>query len=46
MRYPAVLSTASMPVHKISVVPITKETANSSSRNRDKSKENEASTNI
>ncbi|XP_073699090.1 uncharacterized protein [Garra rufa] len=31
-----------MPVHQISVVPITKEIANSSSRNRDKSKENEA----
>uniref|UniRef100_A0A8C1PJF2 Membrane-associated ring finger (C3HC4) 1 n=1 Tax=Cyprinus carpio TaxID=7962 RepID=A0A8C1PJF2_CYPCA len=30
-----------MPVHQISVVPIAKETANSSSRNRDKSKENE-----
>ncbi|XP_026059756.1 E3 ubiquitin-protein ligase MARCH7-like isoform X2 [Carassius auratus] len=41
-RYPAVLSTASMPVHQISVVPIAKETTNSSSRNRDKSKENEA----
>ncbi|XP_077060705.1 uncharacterized protein marchf1 isoform X3 [Siphateles boraxobius] len=32
-----------MPVHQISVVPITKENGNSSSRNRDKSKENEAS---
>uniref|UniRef100_A0A673GEM3 E3 ubiquitin-protein ligase MARCH8-like n=1 Tax=Sinocyclocheilus rhinocerous TaxID=307959 RepID=A0A673GEM3_9TELE len=32
-----------MPVHQISVVPIAKGTANSSSRNRDKSKENEAS---
>ncbi|XP_043092255.1 E3 ubiquitin-protein ligase MARCHF1 isoform X2 [Puntigrus tetrazona] len=30
-----------MPVHQISVVPIAKETANTSSRNRDKSKENE-----
>ncbi|XP_059407897.1 E3 ubiquitin-protein ligase MARCHF1 isoform X1 [Carassius carassius] len=30
-----------MPVHQISVVPIAKETAKSSSRNRDKSKENE-----
>ncbi|XP_016300185.1 uncharacterized protein LOC107656751 [Sinocyclocheilus anshuiensis] len=31
-----------MPVHQISVVPIAKGTANSSSRNRDKSKENES----
>ncbi|RXN04689.1 E3 ubiquitin- ligase MARCH1 isoform X2 [Labeo rohita] len=31
-----------MPVHQISVVPIAKETASSSSRNRDRSKENEA----
>lgn len=40
-------STARMPVHQISVVPIAKETASnirSSSRTRDKSKENEVCT--